>query len=282
MALRRIALVVLSAFCGSGCVFVQEEPVNESVNAVYEHGCVIVMEVPVDKIEAKRIASEITGLDRLLGVQITTNEVTIGGAADNTPMFLFKERIIDRPLWRVSYKVDVLERRNLEGRHKVNPHIRGFDVYVDVSAGQVLKVVSRAQPNMPENYRIGIEISNKHVASNLRQNSYFIEDSLPTVVPTVKFADLIWRGGQKIRHYEGYYFLQRNRKTNVMAPAWFVVFYGTEPLGTSGPARANKSSRRYTLAEKYKRTFEAWVYDATSGKSGYAMMVVGRNKDTFD
>ena len=90
--------------------------------------------------------------------RITTDPVTIAEADDDTPWFLAKKLLINRPLWKVSYEVDALAHSN-----KVNPHIRGFDVYVDVSTGQVLKIVSRDDPNMPEQYRTGIRVSKKRL-----------------------------------------------------------------------------------------------------------------------
>ena len=260
MLLQRVVLVaiVIAFLCGSACVFAQDAPVTASETA-------------------KRVAAQITGLDTLADVQITATEVTIAAADDNTPIALFKERIVDRPLWKVSYAVDVLAYRN-----KVNPHIRGFDVYVDVATETVLKVISRNAPNMPEKYRIGIAKSSRGVVSILSEDSRFIENRLPDVTPTLTLADLIDTKGMKCRQYECYYFLNRNLATNVVAPAWLIVFYGTEPIGTSGPTKTNKSSRHYTLAERYRRTFEMWVYDATSGKVGYGVQAVGSNDDTFD
>ena len=226
---------------------------------------------------AKRVASDVTGFDALDSVQITVTEVTVSASADTTPIVLFKNEIVNTPLWKVSYVVNTMQYQN-----KSNSHIRGFDVYVNVGTEQVLKVVSRNAPNMTSTYRTGIEVSNRQLASILSEDSRFIKDALPTGVPAVKFADCIIKKAMSARHYEGYYILYHNPATNVSVPAWLIVFYGTEPIHGLGPVPEGQQRRYYTLTEKYQRTFEAWVYDATSGRRGWGAQIVGTNDDTFD
>lgn len=247
------ALTVVTFFSGSVCAFAQDKSTEESENA-------------------KRIAATITGLDALSDVQVTATEVTVTGAEDNTPIDLFKERIIGRPLWKVSYKIDGLKRRYLDGRHtgKVNPYIRGFDVYVDVATEQVLKVVSRYAPNMPETYQIDIETSRKEIISYFRQKRYMIENGLPIVVPTVKFADLLRGRVPSKRHLEVYYFLyHRTPQSKVAVPAWLVIYYGAAGFAPSGP-----NPKRYMKPEDFRRGFGVVVYDATSGKKRHDMEAV--------
>ena len=257
MMLQRFLLIttIIVCLCVSGSILAQDSPVN-----------------PAE--EAKRIANLITGLNGLSNVQITTNEETVRSADDTTPISLFKERIIDRSLWKVSYRVETLQYNN-----KMNPHIRGFDVYVNGVKGQVLKIASHNAPEMPSKYRTGIVTSNKQVALILRDNAYFIDSRVPTVAPTIKFVDLIGNKGTQVRQFEAYYFLQHDRENNTTAPAWLVVFYGTAPIRALG---ATANQQYHTLAEKYQRTFEMWVYDATTGALGFGAQIVGTNDDTFD
>ena len=263
MLFQRMVLGVtaIALLCGSGCMFAKDVSVNE-----YE--------------TAKRIAAKITGLDTLANVRITTDPVTIAEPDDDTPWFLAKKLLINRPLWKVSYEVDALVHSN-----KVNPHIRGFDVYVDVSTGQVLKIVSRDDPNMPQQYRTGIRVSKKAIASFLNDDMYVIQDRLPLSTPTFKFADMIKMRGAIARHYECYYFLcqQHPMDGGQIIPAWLVILYGTEPIQASGGPNPKRNPRHYTLAEKYRRTFEIRMVGADSGKDvGVRMFAVGTNDDTFD
>ena len=91
----------------------------------------------------------------------------------------------------------------------MNPHIVGFDVYVDVSIDKVLKIVSRDAEGLPEEFRKGIEVSNREVRSIFKENPRYIKDALPTVKPTFKLANLLAGKGIICRHYEFYYILRR-------------------------------------------------------------------------
>lgn len=253
------AATVIAFFCGDACVFAQDEPVNASETA-------------------KSIAAQITGLDGLSDVRVTANSVTITKDDDDTPLSPAKDLLINRPLWKVSYEVDALVHPN-----KVNPHIRGFDTYVDISTGQVLKVVSRDDPNMPEQYRTGVEVSNKEIASILTEDVYVVQDRLPTVVPTFKFADMIMGNGIIARHYECYYFLFQHRSVDggQIIPAWLVVLHGTEPIRSLGPTE-HRPARHRSLAESYRRTFKLLMLDAESGDVLLRGSTVGSNDDLFD
>lgn len=254
-----LGAAVIAFLCGSGCVFAQDAPVTASETA-------------------KSIAAQITGLDGLSDVRVTANLVTVAKADDDTPLSPVKNLLINRSLWKVSYEVDSLVHPN-----RVNPHIRGFDAYVDVSTGQVLKVVSRDDPNMSEQYRTGIEVSNKEIASILTEDVYVVQDRLPTVVPTFKFADMIKGNGAIARHYECYYFLFQHRSIDggQIIPAWLVILYGTEPIRSLGPAE-HRPARHRSLAESYRRTFKLLILDAESGEVLLRGSTVGSNDDSFD
>ena len=230
-----------------------------------------------DSQRVKTLADEITGLNRLAGVSIEVESFTLP-ENDDTPIRLFKEHLVTGSLWKISYKVDSLQHAN-----KVNPHIVGFDVYADVSTGQVLKVVSRDDPAIPEQYQTGIEISNKEIASILTEDMYVIQDRLPAVVPTFKFADMIMGNGVTARHYECYYFLFQHRSIDggQIVPAWLVILYGTEPIRSLGPVE-HRPSRHLPLAERYRRTFEIQMLDAKSGELLLRGSSVGSNDDTAD
>ena len=226
------------------------------------------------------VANRITGLDELPNVQIAVNEVRITEAADDTPVPLVRQRLIDRPLWKVSYKIDELVHRK-----KVNPYIVGFDVYVDTSTDQVLKIVSRDAPGLPKEYQIGIKVSNQEIASYLNGKKHWLSNQLPQTPPNFRFVDkLTGSYGSIVRHYECYYFLFKYPVVDggAIIPAWLIIYYGTEPMPPSGGAFYPQSPIVLSLAEKYKRTFQMHRYDATSGERLGGWYVTGTNKDTFD
>lgn len=236
-------------------------------------------EVEISK-NAIDIANRITGLDELPNAQITAYEVRIAEETDDTPVPLVRQKLINRPLWKVSYKIDELVHRK-----KVNPHIVGFDVYVDTSTDQVLKIVSRDAPGLPEEYRIGIKVSNQEIASYLNGKKYWLSNQLPQTPPSFRFVDkLTGSYGSIVRHYECYYFLFKYRAVDggAIIPAWMIIYYGTEPMPPSGGAFYPQSPIVLSLAEKYKRTFQMHRYDATSGERLGGWYVTGTNEDTFD
>lgn len=226
------------------------------------------------------VANQITGLNELPNLQITANKVWITEAADDTPVPLVRQRLINRPLWKVSYKIGELVHRK-----KVNSHIVGFDVYVDTSTDQVLKIVSRDAPGLPEEYRIGIKVSNQQIASYLNENKYWLSNQLPQTPPGFRFVDKL-KGmyGAIVRHYECYYFLFKYPEVDggAIIPAWMIIYYGTEPIPPSGGAFYPQSPIVLSLAEQYRRTIQMYRYDAMSGKMLGGWSTTGSNEDTFD
>jgi hypothetical protein len=226
-----------------------------------------------DSQSAKTLADEVTGLNRLTGVSIEVESFTLP-EDDDTPIRLFKEHLVNGSLWKISYTVDALRHEN-----GVNPHIVGFDVYVDVSLGRVLKIVSRDAEGLPQQFRKGIEVSNKHIRSMFKRN-YRVENALPTVTPTFKLADFLAGKGVKCRHYECYYILYRGHNSNTVVPKWMVIRYGTEPHPPLGPIATRPRTLR-TLADGYLRTFEIHFVDAMSGEWSPYAFITGENSDTF-
>lgn len=225
------------------------------------------------------VANWITGLDELPNVQITVNEVRIAEETDDTPLPPVRQRLIDRPLWKVSYSIDKLTHRN-----KVNSHIVGFDAYIDLSAGQLLKIISRDAPDLPEEYRTGIKVSNRAIASDLNLNRYWwVPDQLPLNAPSFRFVDMLKGNGAIARHYECYYFLFKYPEADggTIIPAWLIILYGTEPIPPLGPP-GYRPTVFPSLAERYRRTFTMHLFDATSGERFGGSLSVGSNKDTFD
>ena len=227
---------------------------------------------------AINVANQITGLDELSNVQITANAVTIAEAADDTPLLPVKQKLINRPLWKVSYAVDALQHRN-----KVNTHIAGFDAYIDSSTGQMLKIISRDAPGLPEKYQTGIRVSNQHIASSLGKNRFWISDRLPLTAPSFRFVDMIKGNNLIARHYECYYFLYQHNEAagGTIIPAWLIIQYGTERFFPLGPPE-HRQTVLPSLAEKYARTFRMSIIDATSGETLRAFWATGKNDDTFD
>lgn len=231
---------------------------------------------------AINVANRITGLNELSNVRIAASEVTIAEAEDDTPLVPVRKKIINRPLWKVSYEVNALELRD-----KKNPHIVGFDVYIDKANGQLLKIVSRDAPGLPEEYRKGFKVSNQEIASHLDHNRYWDPNQLPLIAPRFRFIDIVKNKKSRIiaRHHECYYFLYKpNEAENI--PAWFNILYGTEPPPSiGGPAVAELSGLKIvtpSLAERYTRTFRMGMINAMSGDEvGVAAFAQGTNEDTF-
>ena len=234
-------------------------------------------EVEISK-NAIDVANRITGLDELPNAQITAYEVRIAAETDDTPLPSVKQRLINRPLWKVSYKINELMHRN-----KVNPYIIGFDVFVDLSTSQLLKIVSRDAPGLPEEYRIGIKVSNQAIAFSLNLNRYWVPDQLPLNAPNFRFVDMLKGNGGIARHYECYYFFYKHLEADggTTIPAWMIILYGVEPLSPLGPPEYRPTVFP-SLAEKYRRTFAMYLFDAMSGEVFGGTHSVGSNEDTFD
>ena len=233
--------------------------------------------------KAIKLADDITGLNRLADVRVDAESFTLP-ADDDTPLRLFKEHLLKGSLWKVSYKVDALQHEN-----KVNPHIVGFDVYVDVSIDKVLKIVSRDAEGLPEEFRKGIEVSNREVRSIFKENPRYIKDALPTVKPTFKLANLLAGKGIICRHYEFYYILGGDPNNDKAVPMWLVIIYGAapsiEPSGGGATEDSEKPRKRpkvRKLADGYFRTLAIHYVDAMSGEwLGFAY-IMGENTDTFE
>lgn len=231
--------------------------------------------------KAIKLADDITGLNRLADVRVDAESFTLP-EDDDTPIRLFKEHLLKGSLWKVSYKVDALQHEN-----KVNPHIVGFDVYVDVSIDKVLKIVSRDAEGLPEQFRKGIEVSNREVRS-IFKHDHHIENALPAATPVVKLADLFARWGRICRHYECYYMLFRAPNSDEAVPRWLVIIYGADPSiepsgggATEDSEKPRKRPKVRKLADGYFRTLEIHSVDAMSGKSWPYAFIMGENTDTF-
>ena len=232
--------------------------------------------------KAIKLADDITGLNRLADVRVDAESFTLP-EDDDTPIRLFKKHLLKGSLWRVSYKVDALQHEN-----KVNPHIVGFDVYVDVSIDKVLKIVSRDAEGLPEEFRKGIEVSNRHVRSIFKHNPDYIKDALPTVKPTFKLADLLVGKGIICRHYEFYYILLGDPNNDKAVPTWLVIIYGAapsiEPSGGGATEDSEKPRKRpkvRQLADGYFRTLEIHYVEAMSREWLGVAHIMGENTDTF-
>ena len=226
--------------------------------------------------KAIKLADDITGLNRLADVCVAAESFTLP-EDDDTPIRLFKEHLLKGSLWKVSYKVDALQHEN-----KVNPHIVGFDVYVDVSIGKVLKIISRDAERLPEEFRKGIEVSNRHVRSIFEHNPRYIKDALPTVKPTFKLADFLVGKGKICRHYEFYYILLGAPNSDKVVPSWLVIIYGADPsIEPSGGINPTRRPKVRKLADGYFRKLEIHYVDVMSGKRGPYAYLMGENTDTF-
>ena len=249
-----------------------------------------------------QFSNTITGLDRLASVRITAAPFTLP-EDDDTPILSIKKRLVDsQHLWRVSYQVDGLQHKNI-----TNPHIKGFDVYVDIAQGQVLKIVSRDAEGLPEEFRKGIEVSNQQVRSTFRYDPYIpwdLPSDLPIVTPAYTLGEFLTGNGRICRHYECYYILYRQRRSddsNEVArfpllppqpvgrewwfnrdnrekvfPRWLVILYGADPAEEGQPPPNPR-----TLADGYFRTLEIDFVDAMSGELFPFKYVTGENTDTF-
>lgn len=227
-----------------------------------------------DSQTAKTLANGITGLNTLTGVSIDVKSVELA-EDDDTPIPLFKDRLIAGSLWKVSYKIDALQHEN-----KTNPHIVGFDVYVDISIGRVLKIVSRDAEGLAEQYVKGIKVSNRQVRSIFKNNPRRIKDAFPTVNPTFKFVDFLIGKGIECRHYECYYILSPVPNNDNPIPRWLIILYGTEPHHPLGPIETRPLNPP-KLADGYLRTFQMHFVDAMSGQRSPYAYITGFNTDTF-
>lgn len=228
-----------------------------------------------------QFANTIVGLDRLADVRIKAAAFMLP-ENDDTPILSVKKRLLDsRHLWKVSYQVDVLAHKN-----KVNPHIVGFDVYVDIAEGQVLKIISRDVEGLAEEFRKGIEVSNQQIRYRQRYNQY-IQWNLPAVAPAFTLGDFLVGSGKICRHYECYYILCRTHNGDKAVPRWLLILYGTEPIQGSGgiemayPPEQRTFPKPRTLADGYVRTFEIHFVDAMSGERLPFAYITGKNTDIF-
>ena len=224
-----------------------------------------------------QLSNTITGLDRLASVRIKVEPFTLD-ENDDTPILSVKKRLVDsQHLWKVSYQVDALRHGNM-----VNPHIKGFDVYLDIAKGQVLKIVSRDAEGLPQEYRSRITVSNQQIRSAFRHD--LIKWLLPAVTPAYTLGDFLTGDGKICRHYECYYILFRtpNRVDDKEIPMWLVIRYGTAPFEAVGVgAMENKPPPKpRTPGDGYVRTFQIYFVDATSGEVFPFKFGLGKD-DTF-
>ena len=182
---------------------------------------------PTTEEKVIQFSNMITGLDGLASVRITAAPLTLS-EDDDTPIPLIKKRLSDSEhLWKVSYQVDALRYEN-----KVNPHIVGFDVYLDIARGHVLKIVSRDAEGLAEVFRKGIEVSNQQIRSIFRHYPYIMR-RMPANTPAFTLRDLLVSNDVICRHYECYYILYRvpdGDKPDKVFPMWLITLYGTEPI----------------------------------------------------
>lgn len=249
-----------------------------------------------------QFSNTITGLDRLASVRVTAAPFTLP-EDDDTPIMSIKKRLLDsQHLWKVSYQVDALQHKNI-----TNPHIKGFDVYVDIAQGLVLKIVSRDAEGLPEEFRKGIEVSNQQVRSTFRYDPYIrwdLPSDLPIVTPAYTLGEFLTGNGRICRHYECYYILYRQRRSDdsnevahfpllppqpvgrnwwfnrdnreKVVPRWLVILYGADPAEEEQPPPKPR-----TLADGYFRTLEIHFVDAMDGERFPFKSVTGKNTDTF-
>lgn len=231
-----------------------------------------------DEAKAIEVSNTITGLNRLPDVRITAAAFTMP-KNDDTPIRFFRNKLIEASLWKVSYKIEALQHENM-----TNPHIKGFDVYVDVADEKVLKIVSRDAKTLGRQFRKGIKVSNRQLRQKFRKRAA-IERALPSTIPPFDLADHFMGTGMETRHYECYYFVHRVPNSHIIFPAWLIIYYGAEPIEALG-AFANSDSppkprKRRKLADGYVRTLEYWIYDAKDGEPLGGGQLVGKNTDTF-
>ena len=224
---------------------------------------------PTTAEKAIELSNTITRLDSLAGVRITATALTLS-EDDDTPILSIKKRLLDsKHLWKVSYQIDALPHPN-----EMNPHIKGFDVYLDIVQGHVLKIVSRDADGLQE-FWTGIEVSNQQIRSIFRSDPYIMWQ-LPADTPPFTLADLLVSSDLICRHYECYYILYREtdgENREKVVPVWLVILYGTEPR------KPLVSGKRRTLADGYVRTFETYFVNAISGEGYPFIHIPGENTD---
>ena len=231
-----------------------------------------------DKTNAIQIANDITGLNRLPDVRVSASAHEIA-EHDDTPIRLFKQKLFDASLWKVSYEIDALRHKN-----RTNLHIKGFDVYVDITHEEVLKIVSRDATSLGAKFRKGIEVSNKQLYRDFIDAQY-IDRVLPSANPKHDLADHFMGLGKECHHYECYYIMFHNARTNQRHPAWIIIYYGTEPAQPMGAyvddtGKVVKGAKR-KLADGYMRTLEYHLINAEDGDILGGGVAVGKNTDTF-
>ena len=216
-----------------------------------------------------QLSNTITGLDRLASVRTKVEPFTLD-ENDDTPILSIKKRLVDS-------QVDALRHENM-----VNPHIKGFDVYLDIATGQVLKIVSRDAEELPQEYRSRITVSNQQIRSTFRHD--LIKWLLPAVTPAYTLGDFLTGDGKICRHYECYYILFRtpNRVDDKEIPMWLVIRYGTKPIEAAGVGAMENQPppKPRTRADGSVRTFQIYFVDATSGEVSPFKFSLGED-DTF-
>ena len=228
--------------------------------------------------QAIQIANAVTGFNRLPDVRVSASVHKIEKHND-TPIRLFKQRLVDAALWKVSYQIEALRHKNM-----TNHHIKGFDVYVDITHQNVLKIVSRDATSLGADFRKGIQVSNSQLYRDFIDAQY-IDRVLPSTNPTHDLVDHFTGLGKVCRHYECYYIMFHNVRTNQKHPAWIIIYYGTEPAQPMGAyvddtGKVIKGAKR-TLANGYVRTLEYHLIHAENGEMLGGGVTVGTNNDTY-
>ena len=193
-------------------------------------------ELPIrDHRAALEIANRFSGLDQLpkfTDVAITVQQVAI--EEDYSHLYHKIER---QPLWKVSYTNVVIRK---DERLKPYPYISAFDVFVEVEAGAVLKIVSQWRSGIDPKYqeRARRRGAYRKMGGTVRGEES-ITDIVPEKSPKLSFFEAYKKWIKKpsfesgIKNIEGFYvyYKQIRGGKEELQPVWFIVLHG----GTSSP-----------------------------------------------
>lgn len=213
------------------------------------------------------IALKATGLDKVPDILVSARREIL--AFDNTP--LLHERIVGRPLWRVTIDNVTLTSRYEKGK---NPYIHAFDVLIDAQTGQVLKVISLWPADTEPKEEVRALISTQEYDVMFRGNDQCFPGGIPEDLPQITFLSAVEKASGEdftiitdAKQIEGIYVMfspppPPNKKSR---PAWVIIHHGFPPFRiVPPPVSPGKSGN--SPAPTDARTVAFNVIDATTGE----------------
>lgn len=185
-----------------------------------------------DEGEAISLAKELTGFDKLKGVVVTAQRVTV--ERDDTPFLA--SRLIGISAWQVKFENVSLSLKSATPGYQ-DPYIRKFIVLIREDTGQLWSVKSHFDEEVPD---LRAEPSAEVAEKQMRPEKE-IYDSLPPYHPQITFLDaldvILTKGSAspfEAKEFHAVYVMESEMGSS-LRPVWAITLRGIPPLPVSYP-----------------------------------------------